>query len=198
MLRIATLTAFAFSLAACSLSGMLGGGGKVPPSLLLLTPEAASTGTFTRASSAGEAITIRVPEMSAEIETNRVAAYLPPADVAYIQDLQMADLPGRMLRELLSETIRRTTSRVVLDPGQTTLDPGLIVSGKLRRFGYDSASGNVVVEYDAALATAGGTRVETRRFEATAPADGTAATVGPALNQAANAVARDFAGWIAR
>jgi cholesterol transport system auxiliary component len=46
------------------------------------------------------------------------------------------------------------------------------------------------------LAAAGGNRVETRRFTATAPADGTAASVGPALNRAANQVALDVAKWI--
>jgi cholesterol transport system auxiliary component len=53
-----------------------------------------------------------------------------------------------------------------------------------------------VVTYDGSLSTAGGSRVETRRFTATAPADGTAATVGPALNRAANQVALDIAKWI--
>jgi len=46
------------------------------------------------------------------------------------------------------------------------------------------------------LSAGGGARVETRRFTATAPADGTAATVGPALNRAANQVALDVAKWI--
>jgi cholesterol transport system auxiliary component len=53
-----------------------------------------------------------------------------------------------------------------------------------------------MVTYDASLTA--GTRVETRRFTATAPADGTAATVGPALNRAANQVALDVSNWIAR
>ena len=66
-----------------------------------------------------------------------------------------------------------------------------------QRFGYDAASGQVIVQYDAALSTAGGTRVDTRRFTATAPADGTAGSVGPALNEAANQVAADVAKWIA-
>ena len=44
--------------------------------------------------------------------------------------------------------------------------------------------------------TSAGTRVETRRFEASVPADGTAATVGPALNAAANQVANEVAKWI--
>jgi cholesterol transport system auxiliary component len=53
------------------------------------------------------------------------------------------------------------------------------------------------VQYDAALSTAGGDRVEARRFTATAPADGTSTTVGPALNSAANQVASEVAKWIA-
>jgi cholesterol transport system auxiliary component len=85
---------------------------------------------------------------------------------------------------------------VVLDSGQTTLDPGLTVSGQLQRFGFDTATGQVIVTYDGALSTAGGKQVETRRFTATAPADGTAGTVGPALNRAANQVALDVAKWI--
>ena len=85
---------------------------------------------------------------------------------------------------------------VVIDPKQSTLDPGLVVTGQLLSFGYEAGQGTVLVRYDAALSTAGGTRVETRRFEARAPADGTAATVGPALNTAANQVALDVAKWI--
>jgi len=84
----------------------------------------------------------------------------------------------------------------VLDGSQATLDPGLMLSGQLQKFGYDAASGQVVVEYDGALSTAGGNRVESRRFVATSPADGTGASVGPALNRAANQVAHDVAGWV--
>jgi len=54
----------------------------------------------------------------------------------------------------------------------------------------------VIVQYDGALSVPGANRVETRRFTATAPADGSAATVGPALNRAANQVALDAAKWI--
>jgi cholesterol transport system auxiliary component len=84
----------------------------------------------------------------------------------------------------------------VLDSGQTNLDPGVTLTGQLQRFGYDASTGQVVVTYDGSLSAAGGSRVETRRFTATAPADGTAATVGPALNRAANQVALDVAKWI--
>ena len=111
-------------------------------------------------------------------------------------NLQWVDTPDRLFQALVEETVRRMTNRVVLDPNQSTLDPGLVVTGQLNRFGYDSQQGVVVVQYDASLATQGGTHVETRRFEATAPADGTAATVSPALNTAANQVAHQVAQWI--
>ena len=111
-------------------------------------------------------------------------------------NLQWIDTPDRLFQELIAETVRRTTNRVVLDPHQAALDPGLLVTGALQRFGYDAASGQVIVVYDASLSTAGGNRVETRRFTASAPADGTAASVGPALNHAANQVALEVAKWI--
>jgi cholesterol transport system auxiliary component len=197
VLRLTTPLAAALLAAGCSIGGLLGGGEKPPPTLLTLTPEAAPPGEFTRAASAGQAITIRTPEISNELRTNRVPAYVSYSDVAYIQNLQWVDTPNRVFRELLAETVRRMSNRIVLDPGQTALDPGVQISGELHRFGYDAQSGMVIVRYDASLATAGGTRVETRRFEATAPADGTAGTVGPALNRASNQVALEFAQWIA-
>jgi cholesterol transport system auxiliary component len=97
---------------------------------------------------------------------------------------------------LLTETVKRTTARVVLDPRQASLDPGLRVTGTLERFGYDTPTASVIVTYDATLSSTGGTRVETRRFTATAPADGTPASVGQALNVAANDVAAQAAKWI--
>ena len=103
---------------------------------------------------------------------------------------------AKLFAALVAETVRRTTNRVVLDPIQTSLDPGLLVTGQLQRFGYDASTGQVIVTYDGSLSTAGGSRVETRRFTATAPADGTSTTVGPALNRAANQVAQQVAQWI--
>jgi cholesterol transport system auxiliary component len=126
----------------------------------------------------------------------RVPVQVTATEIQYLTGLQWVDTPDRLFQGLVAETVRRTTNRVVLDPRQSTLDPGLQVSGELQRFGYDSQTGQVAVVYDASLSTAGGGRVETRRFTATAPADGTAASVGPALNRAANQVALDVAKWI--
>lgn len=193
MLRVTATAALALSLAACAL---MGGGPKPPPYLLTLAPSAAMPASVNRSANAGEAVTIETPVIPKELRGVRVPAFAGPTAVAYIKGIQWVDTPDRLFQDLLQETVLRTTSRVVVDPKQSTLDPGLIVTGQLSSFGYEAGEGSVIVRYDAALATAGGTRVETRRFEARAPADGTAATVGPALNTAANQVALQVAQWI--
>ena len=141
-------------------------------------------------------MTIDIPVVPRELATTRVPALVGPTAVAYIKDLLWVASPDKLFQNLISETVTRTTSRVVLDPRQSALDPGLHLSGSLTRFGYDSAQGSVIVRYDGALSTRGGTRVETRRFETRVAADGTASSVGPALNNAANQVALDVAKWI--
>ena len=196
MLRWGAPIVLGFAAAGCSLSGLLGGGGKTPATLQTLTPEAADPGPMTRASHAGQAVSIAVPIVAKELRTVRVPVQISPTDVQYVTNLQWIDTPDRLFQALLSETVRRTTNRVVVGTNQATLDPGLVVSGQLQKFGYDAQTGQVVVEYDGALSTAGGNRVESRRFVATAPADGTAGTVGPALNRAANQVAAEVASWV--
>ena len=188
--RLAVIALGALSLASCF------GGKKVPPTLLTLTSVAPAPASVNRAAAPGDAITIDAPVISKELSTTRVPALVGPTAVAYIKDLQWVESPDRLFQDLLQETVIRTTGRVVLDPRQSALDPGVHLTGTLTRFGYDTQSGTVVVRYDGALSTGGGTRVQTRRFEASVPADGTAATVGPALNAAANRVAMDVARWI--
>lgn len=188
--RLSLVAIMALSLAGCF------GGAKVPATLLTLTSTAPAPTEVARASAPGEALTIDVPVVSKELATTRVPATVGSTAVAYIKDLMWVESPDRLFQDLLQETVIRTTNRVVLDPRQSALDPGLKLTGTLTRFGYDSGEGMVVVRYDGALSTAGGTRVETRRFEAKVPADGTAGTVGPALNQAANQVATQVAGWV--
>lgn len=186
---------FLVALGALSLASCFGGK-KVPPTLLTLTSAAPPSANVNRTSTPGEAITIDIPIVSKELATTRVPALVGPTAVAYIQNLQWVESPDRLFQDLLQETVIRTTNRVVLDPRQSSLDPGLHLSGTLTRFGYDTQAGAVVVRYDGALSTAGGTKVETRRFEASEPADGTAGTVGPALNNAANKVAYEVAAWV--
>ena len=197
LLRNSLPIAVAIALGGCSLGGLLGGG-KTPATLLTLTPQAALQGDMTRSASAGEAVTIATPVLGKELRTVRVPAQVSHMEVSYIKDLQWVDTPDRLFQELLAETVRRTTGRVVLDPKQANLDPGISVSGQLYKMGYDAAEQAVIVRYDAARSTAGGTRVETRRFEAKVPTTDDAPNVGAALNQAANQVALEAATWIGR
>lgn len=195
LMQLAVPLALAAALGGCSLGGLLGGGGKSPPSLLQLTPEAAPV-QIQRSVAAGQAITVNVPVIGKELRTTRVPVQVSPYDVQYLTDLQWVDTPDRLFKDLLSETIRRRTGRVVLDPRLTGLDPGLIVNGQLNRFGYDRATGSVIVEFDGALSTQGGTEVQTRRFTASAPSADDRVSIGAALNRAANQVALEAAAWV--
>lgn len=195
MLRLAAPVALALTLSAC-LGGLLGGGGKTPPWLLTLTPQAPAPGSIARTAGPGEAVTIELPVVPREIRTNRVPVHSGPIAIAYVENLTWVDTPDRLFQDLLTETVTRTTSRVVLDPKQSSLDPGVTVTGNLSRFGYDAQEGMVVVRYDAAMMRAGGAGVATRRFEAREPADGTSSTVAPAINAAANRVAIEVAQWV--
>ncbi len=188
--------ALAAALGGCSISGLLGGGGKAPATLQTLTPEVPDPGPTTRAASAGQSVTIGTPAIPKELRTTRVPVQITPTDVQYVTNLQWVDTPDRLFQYLVAETVRRTTNRIVLDTHQTALDPGLLVSGELQRFGYDASSGQVVVVYDAMMSAAGGSQVQSRRFTASAPADGSGPSVGPALNHAANQVAAEVASWI--
>jgi cholesterol transport system auxiliary component len=182
-------------LGACSLSSMLGGGAKPPATLVTLTSEAAESGQTVRSAAAGQTLTIATPITGKELSVARVPVQVTPTDVQYVADLQLVDSPARLFQHLLEETIRRTTGRVVLSSEQSTLDPGTTITGVLQRFGYDASTRQVVIQYDASMAAADG-QVETRRFTASAPADGTAVTVAPALNRAANQIALDVAEWV--
>jgi cholesterol transport system auxiliary component len=190
-LRIGTALALAVAASGCALLG----GGKAPPVLFTLSSDAPPAAP-TRSAAVGETVTIETPAIPKELRTVRVPVDIGLTQVQYVANLQWVDTPDRLFQSLVEETVRRTTNRVVLDPNQATLDPGLVVTGQLNRFGYDSQQGAVVVQYDASLATQGGTHVESRRFEASVPADGKAATVSPALNEAANQVAKQVAQWI--
>src|SRR5262249_40881950 len=145
MRLIRTLAVSALALCIASCGGLLGGGVKTPATLQTLTPDAPDPGPITRTAAAGQSVTIAVPIVPKELRTNRVPVQVTPTDVQYVTNLQWIDTPDRLFQQLVAETVRRTTNRVVLDSNLTTLDPGLLLSGQLQKFGYDAASGQVVV-----------------------------------------------------
>ena len=125
MMRLAR--PFTAPLVALALAGCFGGA-KTPPVLLTLSPETAAPAELSRAANAGDAVTIEVPIVPKELKSVRVPAQVGATSVAYIKDLQWVDTPDRLFQQLLSETVTRTTGRVVLDPNQSSLDPGVHVT----------------------------------------------------------------------
>jgi cholesterol transport system auxiliary component len=182
--------------AALALSGCISFGAKPPPTLMRLTADNARADGAGRSAAAGEVITVVVPTVGQELRTPRVPVRTGETQVAYLKDAVWVEAPNALFGRLLSETIAARTGRVVLDPKQFTLDPGIRLSGTLDTFGIQADRMEAVLVYDAALAR-GADRVETRRFEARVPVAAVdAASAAPALNQAANQVAGEVAAWI--
>jgi cholesterol transport system auxiliary component len=183
--------------AALSLTGCLNlGGAKPPPTLMRLSAVSPLPPQTDRTATASQAVTVVVPTVPQELAALRVPVTKGGISVAYLKDAQWVEQPNALFARLLSETIAATTGRVVLDPRQFSLDPGVRLTGQLQAFGLDADTMEVVARYDAALAR-GADRVETHRFEARVKvAAAEPAAVSPALNQAANQIAADVARWI--
>ncbi len=185
-------------LLALALTGCVKLGGKAPSLLLNLTPSQMLAANESRSVGAGDAISITVPVAPQSLATNRIAVTDGSVAIAYIKDVAWVEPPARLFQRLLAEAVTAKTGRVVLDPRQFSIDAGMQITGQLRAFGVDAGSNQAVIIYDAALSRDKGKRVETRRFEAregVGAIEGRAA--GTALNKAANAIATDFAAWVA-
>jgi cholesterol transport system auxiliary component len=94
----------ALALGGCSLGGMLGGGGKPPPTLLTLTPEARPGQHRLARGNAGQAVTIATPVVPKRIADGPRSGAVGPTDVAICANLQWVDTPDRLFQDLLEET----------------------------------------------------------------------------------------------
>lgn len=185
-------------LGAATLSACFSLGGKPPPFLLTLDPDAApATGTARTAADAAT-LTILIPTAPQKLRTTRIPVQQDDASIAYVQDAQWVEAPQRLFQRLVSETVAARTSRVVLDEGQYLTAPGEQLAGQLMEFGVDARSNEALVVYQAMLVSAGGKTVTQRRFETREPIGGKvkAKPVGEALTRAANRVALDVAAWL--
>jgi cholesterol transport system auxiliary component len=189
---------FAVISVALTLSACVKFGGKPPAVFLNLSPSAMIAAGDMRSAKAGEAITIAVPMTPQALSSTRVAVTDGPIAIAYIKDAVWVEPPARLFQRLLSEAVAAKTGKVILDPRQFALDPGIQLNGQLRNFGVDAPSSRAVIIYDAALTRDKGKRVETRRFEARIPLSSvTPKPAGEALNKAANQIAAEVAEWVA-
>jgi cholesterol transport system auxiliary component len=183
--------------AAVALGGCVRFGAKPPAALLTLTSAQQIPADTQRTAASGDAITVAVPIVPQSLANTRVAVADGDTSLAYVKDAVWSEPPAKLFQRLLSETISARTGKVVLDPRQFSLDPGIKLTGSLASFGLDARKSEAVVVYDAAMSRDQGRQVVTRRFEARVPyGEILPGPAGTALNAAANKVAEQVAAWV--
>ena len=179
-----------------ALPGCLGLGGKPPPTLLTLTAAKPIPAGTVSSGDPRTAIMVMEPETDQRLATVRVPVQIDDINVAYVKKAAWVDRPARLFRALLAETLRGKTNVLVLEDTQAAANVGVRVSGRLIDMGYDARSSSVVVRFEAIRSGTSGA-VVTKRFESIVPGiEAKPASIGPALNQAANDVAGQVAAWI--
>lgn len=187
--------ALAIALSA-ALSGCVSLGKEPPPSLFTLTATTSAPAGLSASGKAADALVVIEPEAPLKLDVTRVPVQVDASNVAYLKDAMWVEKPARQFGRLLAETIRAKQTRMVIEGSDVRFAAATKLSGQLAEMGYDAQTSSAVVRFDAVLQQPGG-QILTRRFEAKVPgvlAD--PASVGPALNQAANQVAADVAAWI--
>ena len=179
------------------LSGCLSLGGKTPDQLIGLTADNTAPAGEMRASAMDDALIVLDPEADRRLDVQRVPVQIDDSSVAYLKDATWVERPARLFRRLLAETIRARGNRLVVESGDITERGKTRLGGRLLDMGYDARSQSVVVRFDAMRWDPAG-NVVSRRFEATVPGiSPTVESVAPALNRAANDVAKQVADWMA-
>ena len=175
------------------LGGCLSFGPTVPPTLFDLTAENPAPAGAGQSGSLASALVVEVPEAPLALNVTRIPVQVDATNLAYVKKAAWAERPARLFQRLLAETIRAKGSRLVLEsePGTGNSD---VLSGRLLAMGFDAPTNSAVVRFDAMRTTRGG-QVQVRRFEASQGASAEPAVLGPALNRAANDVARQVADW---
>lgn len=183
--------------AVMTISGCVSLGTKPPDQLLKLTPQESAAVGATASAKLTDAIVVVDPETDRGLDVLRVPVTVDASSVAYLKDALWVEKPSRQFRSLLAETLRARTGQLVIEGGDFEVTGKTIVGGRLIQMGYDAPKSAVVVRFDAVRSERGDGPLQTKRFEAVVNGvDAKAAAVGPALNQAANDVARQVADWV--
>lgn len=178
------------------LGGCISIGADPPAQLITLTPVVSAPAGTAATGAAASALAVEVPTASQRLRVTRVPVQVTASSLAYLEGAFWVDEPAELFRNLLAETIRARSNRLVVGGGELEYAAATQLSGQLVEMGYDVATGGVTVRYDAMLALPDG-EIRSRRFENTVTGIAPEAeAVGPALNQAANQVAVEVADWV--
>ncbi|MBA3942496.1 MAG: ABC transporter, partial [Sphingopyxis sp.] len=88
--------------AAMTLSGCIGLGGKTPPFLLTLDPDAAPAAGNARTATEAATLTILIPTAPQKLRTTRIPVQQDGSSVAYVKDAQWVEAPSRLFQRLVS------------------------------------------------------------------------------------------------
>lgn len=178
-----------------ALSGCISFGSDPPDKLLTLTPLAQRQAASTQSAPQSATVMVELTDVPQELRVTRVPVRTGHTELAYLKNAQWVEQPAALFSRLLTETIA-ASGRVVLNERQVDITPGVVLSGQLQTFGINADAREAVAVYDAVMSGPENS-VRTRRFQARVPMTAIdAANAGPALNQAANEVARQVAGWL--
>jgi cholesterol transport system auxiliary component len=179
-----------------ALSGCLSLGGKMPDQLLNLTATSSAPAGSAVSGTSETALAVLDIQAPLELDVTRVPVRINGSSLAYVKDAQWVDKPARLFGRLLSDTIRAKGNRLVVTGSDLEDGAANKLSGTLSAMDYDASQGAVVVRFDAVLQN-GAKQIQTKRFESVVPGvSAQAASVGDALNRAANDVAAQVAAWV--
>lgn len=167
---------------------------KPPASLLTLTAQASAPAGTSASGTVAEALSVLEPSTDARLAVLRVPVQIDDANVAYLKKTLWVERPARLFQRVIAETLRARGGRLVVENDRVSR--GVKLGGRLLDFGYDARTRSAVVRFDAQRQLPDGT-VQTRLFEHIVPRiEPEGREVGAALNEAANAVAKDVADWV--
>lgn len=186
------------AVAGLALSGCISLSPKSPDELFRLTADQSPPAGASAGGPLTEAIFVLDPETDRSLDVLRIPVRVDDSRVAYLKKAAWIEKPARQFRALLAETLRARTGRLVVEGGDFEAAGRTRIGGRLLQMGYDAPSGAVVVRFDAVVSAGeGGRQLRSRRFEATVRGiDPRPEFVGPAINQAANDVAKQVADWV--
>ena len=186
---------FALPLIVLALPACVSFGGKAPPQLLDIRADIAPKDGARWAGTAQSATVVAAPTLPRKLDTDRVPVTYDGTNIAYLTDAHWVEKPDRLMQRLLSETLSAGGGRLILDPFTAGGRQAETLEGELIEFGVDADTNQVVIIYDA-LWTRDGT-VQKRRFESRESVGEVIPTeVAPAMNRAANRMAKDVAEWM--
>src|SRR3546814_10401288 len=98
------------AVAAATLSGCIGLGGKTPPFLLTLDPEAEPPAGAARTAAEAATLTILIPTAPQKLRTTRIPVQQDDASVTYVKDAQWVEAPSRLFKRLDRKSTRLNSS----------------------------------------------------------------------------------------